>query len=369
MTTHALSRRTALLLGGAALLPGLAAPKAVAAVAEPLDRPALPTRLAARSALLGLARAGSRLVAVGERGIVVLSDDAGRSWRQAAAVPVSVTLTAVQFIDARTGYAVGHYGAVLRSEDGGEHWERLLDGDTAAQRVLQAAQAHGAGDDASARALKEAQRGVQDGPDKPWLALHFIDALRGIVVGAYNLALATEDGGKSWQPWLDRLPNPKASHLYAIARQADEIWLAGEQGLVLHSADAGASFRRLALPYSGSFFTATLVPDGGGAAIVVAGLRGNAWRSADQGESWQRIAVPMPVSLTAATLDAKGALYLADQAGQVMVSRDAGRTLAPFGESPTPQVGALLALDGGSLLVAGWRGVGLAAPSKKGLAS
>ncbi len=54
----------------------------------------------------------------GERGIVLLSDDAGVSWRQAK-VPVSVSLTAVQFVDAEQGWAVGHLGVVLHTQDGG----------------------------------------------------------------------------------------------------------------------------------------------------------------------------------------------------------------------------------------------------------
>src|SRR5213593_949007 len=78
-----------------------------APVAEALDRPALPVAMAAKSMLLGAAQAGERLVAVGERGIVVLSEDAGRTWRQAR-VPVSVTLTAVRFVDAKQGFVVGH---------------------------------------------------------------------------------------------------------------------------------------------------------------------------------------------------------------------------------------------------------------------
>ncbi|HSV46999.1 MAG TPA: YCF48-related protein [Ramlibacter sp.] len=369
MSMQSLSRRAVLALGSAVALPSLAQPQAAAAVAGPLARPAMPTRLAARSALLGLGRAGVRLVAVGERGIVVLSDDAGRSWRQAAAVPVSATLTAVQFADARTGFAVGHYGVVLKSEDGGEHWTKLLDGNAAARLALESAQAL-AGGDAAAKAVQEAQRGVQEGPDKPWLAMHFTDAQHGIVVGAYNLALATEDGGKTWKTWSDRLPNPRANHLYAIAREGDEIWLAGEQGLVLRSSDAGRSFGNLATPYAGSFFTASLAQAGAGKPVaILAGLRGNAWRSEDKGASWQRIAVPAPVSLTAAAFDAKGTLYLANQAGHVFASGDAGRSLALMGEAPTPQVGGLLALDDGRVLAAGWRGVGAVTPSKKGAAS
>jgi hypothetical protein len=38
---------------------------------------------------------------------------------------------------------------------------------------------------------REAEGLVQDGPDKPFLGLHFADAKRGWVVGAYGLALAT----------------------------------------------------------------------------------------------------------------------------------------------------------------------------------
>src|SRR5438045_9105322 len=45
-----------------------------------LDTPAASSALAARSLINGLARAGGRLVAVGQRGHVLVSDDEGRSW-------------------------------------------------------------------------------------------------------------------------------------------------------------------------------------------------------------------------------------------------------------------------------------------------
>jgi photosystem II stability/assembly factor-like uncharacterized protein len=53
---------------------------------------------AAASLQLSVTRAGKRLVSVGERGLVLLSDDDGRSWRQARQVPVSVALTQVRFV-------------------------------------------------------------------------------------------------------------------------------------------------------------------------------------------------------------------------------------------------------------------------------
>ena len=47
---------------------------------DELDRPALLCRKPEKAVLLDIASAGTRLVAVGERGIIVLSDDAGQTW-------------------------------------------------------------------------------------------------------------------------------------------------------------------------------------------------------------------------------------------------------------------------------------------------
>ena len=63
--------------------------------------------------LLDVAHAGKRIVAVGEHGIVLLSDDGGRSYRQAKQVPASSTLTAICFTDALHGWAVGQWGALV----------------------------------------------------------------------------------------------------------------------------------------------------------------------------------------------------------------------------------------------------------------
>ena len=76
---------------------------ATAAAADRTGEHATPSPRAARSLLLDVARAGDRIVAVGEWGYVVLSDDGGVTWRQAREVPTRVTLTGVYFVDARRG--------------------------------------------------------------------------------------------------------------------------------------------------------------------------------------------------------------------------------------------------------------------------
>ncbi|MGG6348508.1 WD40/YVTN/BNR-like repeat-containing protein [Pseudomonas putida] len=276
-----------------------------------LAQPAVQGPQALRAVLQDVARAGARLVSVGERGVVLLSDDNGATWRQAKAVPVSVSLSAVQFVDARNGWAVGHAGVVLHSEDGGEHWSLQLDGNRAAALEVQAAEAS-----ADAGRLAAAQRLQADGADKPLLALSFADARHGLVVGAYGLAMSTADGGRSWQSGMGRLPNRRALHLYALARQGANLYVTGEQGLLLRSRDAGEHFEALQGPYDGSYFAAAVLPDG---RLLVGGLRGSLFASDDAGDSFQALANPLAASINGMRVGG-GQLLLANQAGMLLRS-------------------------------------------------
>jgi len=341
------------LLAGAllAVVPG---PSGAAPVGDAIDRTAIAVRSPQSAVLLAAALAGERVVAVGERGLVVLSDDGGASWRQAPA-PVSVTLTGVRFADARRGWAIGHGAVVLATDDGGEHWVRRLDGRTAAQRALEDAKAGG-----DERALKDAEQLVTDGPDKPLLDLVVFDAQRLLVVGAYGLALYSDDAGASWTSWATRLPNPKGLHLYAARRHGERLLLAGEQGLALQSADGGQHFRRLETPYKGTFFSAEVLEDG---TLLLAGLRGNMLRSRDDGVTWTPVASPMPVSITATAVTPGGGILAVNQAGFVLEVRD--DRLLPLNPTPLPPLNGLLPRAGAPLLAMSVLGV-LALPATPG---
>lgn len=326
--------------------PGTAS--AAAPVVDAWQRPAVQVRDPAQTVLLAVARAGSRLVAVGERGVIALSDDQGGRWRQVPC-PVSVTLTQVRFADERHGVAVGHAGTVLATSDGGQTWQRRLDGTRLAQLALASAQA--SGDPARVR---EAERLVADGPDKPLLDVLVQGPQRWLVVGAYGVALHTEDGGQRWQPWMARLPNPGGLHLYALRQQGRTLLVAGEQGLLLRSDDEGASFKALVSPYRGSWFAAEVLPSG---EWVLAGLRGNVWRSADAGASWSPLKVPTPASITAMSPTADGGLLLVNQAGHVLQRQD--DRLVPVSRTALPPLSGVLPLQAGRLLVLGVAGARL----------
>lgn len=342
-------RQVAALLGVALL--GAAHLAQATPVGDSLDRPALATRLGPTSVLLAATQAGPTTVVVGERGLVLLSADSARSWRQAP-VPVSVTLTAVRFADERHGIAVGHAGVVLSSDDGGQTWQQRLNGRQIAQALLDEARAT-----QQARQVALAERLVQEGADKPLLDVALLSPRRVLAVGAYGLAMASEDGGQHWSAWSSRLDNPKGLHLYAVRHQGRAILLAGEQGLLLYSHDDGANFQRLPSPYQGSFFTAEMLS---ATEFVVAGLRGQMWHTRDAGQHWQPIANPVPASIAGSAQGPEGQLWWVNQAGQLLQLRDGA--LTPINTKALAPLSAVLPLAGGRWLTVGLQGAQLLAP-------
>jgi len=321
-----------------------------------LDTPAVQSPLAARGLLNGVVLAGDRLVAVGQRGHIVLSQDRGKTWSQAR-VPVSSDLVAVNFPTADQGWAVGHDGVVLHSEDGGTTWNKVFDGILAARTMADYYAAHppqgvpAEGEEAD-NFQADLQWFVDLGADKPFLDVWFENATTGYIVGAFNLLFRTEDGGKSWIPWFDRIDNPSRLHLYAIRPVGSDLYICGEQGSIFRLDPQQGRFVAFEPPYDGTFFGIIGKPG----AVVAFGMRGTIFRSTDNGVSWTKIASGVQAGLTGATLTPDGRILLVSQAGQVLVSADDG---ASFSLLPTDRpfpAGAITALDGETLVLAGLRG-------------
>lgn len=241
--------------------------------------------------LLGVARAGDRIVAVGEHGAVVLSDDAGKTFRHAKKVPVQATLTAVHFADAQKGWAVGHWGIILVTQDGGENWT-LQHVDTA--------------------------------QDQPLFAVHFSDAQNGLAVGLWSMMMRTTDGGATWQQVAvpPRAQERKADrNLFSIfSDKKGVIYVTSESGQVLVSPDTGKSWRYLDTGYEGSLWCGIALPDGG---LLVAGLRGTLLRSDDSGATWTPIAISAARSITSLASDEQGGVVGVGLEGLYLSSRDA----------------------------------------------
>lgn len=258
MTNSGLTRRHCVLAASVAACPRLG----WAAWSD--DGPARTRALALRGVCLDVIQAGQRLVAVGERGHVLLSDDRGRQWRQAASVPTRTTLTAAHATDSRTLWAVGHGGVILKSVDGGENWS-VRSGKAGGNDVLLS---------------------VRVEPDG-----------RGLAIGGFGVALATTDGGKAWKAVSLLKGDVGEKHLNRIFVSAQGTWLiAAESGHMLRSTDRGTSWTAVKTPYVGSLWAGAALSDD---VLVVCGMRGNVVRSTDDGRSWTHKTIAQAGSLCA----------------------------------------------------------------------
>ena len=322
-----------------------------------LDTPAKTSALAAKSPINALARAGNRIVAVGQRGHILFSDDVGKSWQQAM-VPVSSDLVAVHFPTAQQGWAVGHDGVILHSNDAGQTWVKQLDGRMAGQQMsayYQEMARKGAlgSPDESAKLIDEIGRIATQGAEIPFLDVWFTDETNGFAVGAFNLIFRTKDGGQSWEPWFHRTANPNRLHLYAVRQTAAGLFVVGEQGLVLKLDAAGGYFGALETSYRGTFFGVA----GSGSAVVVFGLRGNAFRSMDGGAHWAKVETGLQDGVTAASACRDGSLVLASQSGRILKGDSGAEHFRLLKLAQPVPASTVLCGDGDEVLVGGVRGI------------
>lgn len=265
------------------------------------------------------ARIGNRVVAVGDRGYVVWSDDNGERWERAQAPANLPLLNAVFFTDAKNGWAVGHDAVILHSVDEGKTWTQSF---------------------------------AAPSEQKPLMDILFIDAQRGFAVGAYGAFYETVDGGKTWNP---RKVQEEDKHLNSIIKLGESrLLIVGEAGSVLKSDDAGKTWSKIEAPYKGSFFGAVQATDG---AVLIYGLRGRIFRSRNaELKDWAQVENKSTASIMGSTRLPDGALVLAGLAGTVLVSRDNGQTFVPLAGKSTRAIAAPLPGAPNTLLLLGEAG-------------
>lgn len=269
--------------------------------------------LATHSLMLAVVRSGGRLVAAGERGHIILSDDEGKTWRQAEAVPTRSTLTSLFAFGDRL-WAAGHDAVILTSGDHGNTWTRQY---------------------------FDAER------QQPIMDLYFHDLNNGIAVGAYGLMMLTSDGGNTWEDWA--VNDEDDAHLNAIiGLPSGTLLIGGEAGFSYRSRDEGETWERLELPYEGSLFGA--VTDGGSCALLF-GLRGHVIRSCDDGDTWEELATGSEATLLGAAAQGSEILF-AGNSGAILILDPDGK-FEIHEHSSGVDFASVLALGAGNYLLVG----------------
>src|SRR3954469_4919606 len=173
-----------------------------------------------RLLLVDAERFGNRIVAVGDHGFIVISDDFGKSWRRAKA-PATTLLTAVDFLDDQLAIAVGHDSVILTTSDRGETWTQAF-----------SAPAEG----------------------RPLMDVLFVKKDFAVAVGAYGAYYESTDAGKTW---TNRKITADDKHFNAIIELGEgRLLILGEAGTILASDDWGKTWSPIVSPYKGSLFGA-----------------------------------------------------------------------------------------------------------------
>jgi len=282
------------------------------------QKPAVLLQNATQAPMLAAAHAGSRLIAAGDHGIVLLSDDDGKTFRQAKQVPTQALLTSLSFIDDKQGWAAGHDGVILHTKDGGDSWQL--------------------------------QREDLSG-DKPLFSIHFNDAQNGFAVGLFGNAVQTNDGGAHWAPLTVEAGDEPDHHLYGIFGNArSALYIAGEAGLIYRSTDRGLTWTTIKTSNPGSFWNGLQLSDG---SLIVIGQRGHIFASLDQGNSWNEVPSNTQQSLTSAVQLSNGNVLVVGLAGTTLQSSDAGKTFTLHERADRVPLTAVVASKADAVLFGG----------------
>ena len=320
---------------------------------DPLDHPALQVVRAELRPAMAVTRAGDRLVAVGLRGLVIVSADGGKTWKQAA-VPVQCDLLAVHFPEPGTGWIVGHDGVVLRSDDAGSTWVKQLDVRAAGPMFRKYyAERAAAGDAAARQALKQVEQNFKAGTALPYLDVWFEDRNKGFAVGSYGLLIATTDGGKTWTPWFERIDHEQLN-LNSVRGINGEVMIAGEQGRVYRLDRDKERFAAIKTGYAGSFFGLT-----GNANVTIAfGLRGVVYRSDAKGTEWHEVKTPSEATIVAGSVHPRDSRFLlVNGAGQILAGDAEGHSFVALQPQRRMRLTGLLPLADDTVALTGLGGV------------
>jgi len=216
---------------------------------------------------------GTRGLAIGDLGEVLVSDDGGRTWRRTNSEPGDLAFLGA-VLTGEQGLIVGQAGTILRRTS--EGW-----------------------------------RSVDSGTDQRLFAVDINRRGLAVAVGGFGALLRSDDGGESWTPvtldWHRILDDVIEPHLYDVhVDDRGTVTVVGEFGLVIRS-DDGARSWQVVRKGTSSIFALSMTDDGEGLAV---GQDGLVLQSADGGVTWTRVPVPVKANFLDILATGDGTVFI-----------------------------------------------------------
>ncbi len=213
---------------------------------------------------------------VGDMGRLFHTTDGAKTWERRP-TPTSLSFVALACPTRTDLWAAGQAGEILHSSDGGATW------------AVQ-----------------------QTGAKRQLLGIAFATAQRGVAVGDFGTLLRTDDSGATWSTIAlpaDLLLPPEAAEvvdpgdvvLYGVTfADAEHVWVVGEFGVILASADGGRTWQQQVSGVEASLFGVSFADARRGWAV---GLDATLLATVDGGQHWERSSVEPPKGFMLALYD------------------------------------------------------------------
>jgi photosystem II stability/assembly factor-like uncharacterized protein len=304
---------------------------------------------------------GKVLIAVGEHGVIIRSEDAGRHWSSASVPDTKFDLrTVVHHPASGTWIAAGTQGAILRSLDSGRTWTALdhelnvtfqtLFLEPSSNAVLIGGDEGLVGRSTDAGVSWHLTRIRMQEPVTPITTFHSLPGQL-IATSAVGRFLTSEDHGASWELqemggnayFTDVVFDPDhrvalmTSHVGDVFRReaGDDVW------------------ERVEPSFGGQKkFLSAIRHDARTKSLLVAGHHGMAARSSDGGRTWQQVLTGFETSMESLAQLSDGRYIGFGEGGFICASADSGRNWRVVAPSLNLNLRELVALPKDNVLVA-----------------
>ncbi len=227
-------------------------------------------------------------IAIANKGIILTSKDKGKNW--SISKWGEFNLNDLCMLNSREGFIAADSGVLLLTEDSGRNWRVIDTRDVTMNfKSISFSENRGIATGTKGRIYVTEDRGlnwsvktISESKRKNKLvdlnSVFFVDKDNIWITGNDGIILHSTDGGNTWQQNKFREYN-----YYAIAFiSKDEGFVAGENGILIHTVNSGTNWRSDTLPaYK---INRLIYADG---SLWALGNDGTIQRSTDKGKSWK----------------------------------------------------------------------------------